>query len=154
MPVPVYPYLTPAYEYRSKGLTEEGLAKLGYDDFVVLRPGFLRNRGGDFRMGEHIAGYITHAMSFFTPNMEVEVRNNLQRATACSASILKLSIAELSISLQTTDVGRSILWAATKGSSGLPAAAAVFKAGGKGDVPEYTVIPNKVWTGFFWEKVP
>jgi len=66
-------------------------------------------------MGEHIAGYITHAMSFFTPNMEVE----------------------------TTDVGRSILWAATKGSSGLPAAAAVFKAGGKGEVPEYTVIPNK-----------
>ncbi|KAF8312136.1 NAD(P)-binding protein, partial [Clavulina sp. PMI_390] len=100
---------------KSKGLTEEGLAKLGYDDLVVLRPGFLKNRGGDFRLGEHIAGFVTHAMSFFTPNMEVE----------------------------TTEVAKSIHYAAVKGSAGLPKEAAVFKAGGKGDVPEYTVIPNK-----------
>jgi len=37
-----------------------------------------------------------------------------------------------------------MLFAAQKGSAGLPAAAAAFKAGGKGDVPEYTVVPNKV----------
>ena len=27
--------------FRSKGLTEEGLAHLGYDDTIIFRPGFL-----------------------------------------------------------------------------------------------------------------
>jgi hypothetical protein len=48
-------FLSPFATKRSKGLTEEGLAKLGYDDFVVFRPGFLKNRNNDFRLGEHIA---------------------------------------------------------------------------------------------------
>jgi hypothetical protein len=31
----------PNYVLRSKGLTEQGLASLGYDDVIVFRPGFL-----------------------------------------------------------------------------------------------------------------
>lgn len=100
---------------KSKGLTEEGLSKLGYDDFIVLRPGFLKNRDKDFRLGETVAGWVTHAMSFVTPNMEIPV----------------------------ADVGKAILYSALHGSSALPPSASVFKAGGKDGVPEYTVIPNK-----------
>jgi len=44
---------------RSKGLTEEGLASLGYSDTIIFRPGFLAgaNRGRE-GIAEVIAGYV------------------------------------------------------------------------------------------------
>lgn len=60
---------------RSKGLTEEGLAKLGYDDFIVFRPGFLKNRNNDFRLGEHIALYVSYDP--YTPYTQVSLAVDL-----------------------------------------------------------------------------
>lgn len=42
---------------RSKGLTEQGLANLGYDDVIIFRPGMLAQaeRGSDKRFLESIA---------------------------------------------------------------------------------------------------
>ena len=42
---------------RSKGLTEQALANLGYDDVIIFRPGFLAGtERPDFRPAERIAG--------------------------------------------------------------------------------------------------
>lgn len=44
---------------RSKGLTEEGLAKLGYKDTIVFRPGFLAGtHRADSRPLESVFGYV------------------------------------------------------------------------------------------------
>lgn len=43
--------------FRSKGLTENGLAELGYKDTIIFRPGFLANaerKGG--RLMESVFG--------------------------------------------------------------------------------------------------
>jgi hypothetical protein len=44
--------------FRSKGLTELALARLGYADTIIFRPGFLRGaQRGETRLAETIAGY-------------------------------------------------------------------------------------------------
>ena len=48
---------------RSKGLTEQGIASLGYDDVIIFRPGPLLEAGRkDGRMVEGIFMYVTTAL--------------------------------------------------------------------------------------------
>ncbi|KAJ7777404.1 hypothetical protein B0H16DRAFT_1449494 [Mycena metata] len=59
---------------RSKGLTEEGLASLGYADTIVFRPGLLTaTKRPETRIAETIAGYITPILSFVTSNAEIKI---------------------------------------------------------------------------------
>lgn len=99
---------------RSKGLTELGIARLGYADTIVFRPGFLKGaQRADKRLGETIAGYLTGAASLFTSNMEVHV------------SVL----------------AKAIMKAGSLGSSGLPPAAGATKAGQED--AWFTLVGNK-----------
>ncbi|KAF8328229.1 uncharacterized protein EI90DRAFT_2998225 [Cantharellus anzutake] len=101
---------------KSKGLTEEGIAKVGYDDTIIFRPGFLTERGGnESRILEGIFRFFTGILSHFSPHVEIK----------------------------TSEVAKGMIQAALKGSSGLPPEAEVFTAGGKGDVPLYHVVGNK-----------
>ncbi|PWN36399.1 uncharacterized protein FA14DRAFT_114503, partial [Meira miltonrushii] len=51
------PFLYP----KSKGLTEEGLASLGYSDTILFRPGFLAQANrAQSRKVEQIYGFVTH----------------------------------------------------------------------------------------------
>lgn len=54
--------LTLSCDFRSKGLTENQLAELGYSDTIVFRPGFLANaeRPGS-RIMESLAAYVFHS---------------------------------------------------------------------------------------------
>lgn len=60
---------------RSKGLTEQALAALGYGDMIVFRPVFLRNaeRAG-FRPVEAILSPITAVLSWLSSSFTVDVR--------------------------------------------------------------------------------
>jgi len=101
---------------KSKGLTEEGIAKIGYDDTIIFRPGFLAQRGGnDTRILESIFIFFTGILSHITPHLEIK----------------------------TSDVAKGMMMAALKGSAGFPPQAKVFTAGGNKDVPLYHVIGNK-----------
>ena len=57
---PFYPSSIDTYlGNRSKGLTEQGLASLGYKDLVVFRPGILKGAERDkFRLTETVLGYV------------------------------------------------------------------------------------------------
>ncbi|KAF9224161.1 hypothetical protein BS17DRAFT_780584 [Gyrodon lividus] len=99
---------------RSKGLTELGLARLGYSDAIVFRPGFLRNaERPDKRLAETILGMFTGAMSHFTSSVEIEV----------------------------PVLAKSIMNAGILGSSGLPASVGASKAGQED--AQFTLIENK-----------
>ncbi|KAJ3488427.1 hypothetical protein NLI96_g2844 [Meripilus lineatus] len=50
-PVKPYPHILST-------LTEVGLAALGYDETIIVRPGLITERGGESRLGETIAGYL------------------------------------------------------------------------------------------------
>ncbi|KAJ8495786.1 hypothetical protein ONZ45_g12707 [Pleurotus djamor] len=57
---PKSPFLYP----KSKGLTEQGLAALGYSDTIVFRPGFLKGtQREEPRLAESIFGYVTGFLS-------------------------------------------------------------------------------------------
>ncbi|KAJ6561084.1 hypothetical protein DFH09DRAFT_1316206 [Mycena vulgaris] len=59
---------------RSKGLTEEGLASLGYEDTIVVRPGFLTGTNRpQFRLGEAIATVITGVLSHVSSSVEIKI---------------------------------------------------------------------------------
>ncbi|KAG1801731.1 uncharacterized protein BJ212DRAFT_1286450 [Suillus subaureus] len=59
---------------RSKGLTELDIARLGYADTIVFRPGFLKGaQRANKSLAETIAGYVTGAASHFTSNAEIHV---------------------------------------------------------------------------------
>ncbi|GAA5923566.1 hypothetical protein JCM1841_002986 [Sporobolomyces salmonicolor] len=72
------PFLYP----KSKGLTEEGLAALGYDQTIIFRPGLLvvpGGRKGDHRLAESLFGSdlpflpkLTGVLSHFTDSMQIE----------------------------------------------------------------------------------
>ncbi|GAA5867283.1 hypothetical protein JCM1840_005009 [Sporobolomyces johnsonii] len=65
------PFLYP----KSKGLTEEGLAALGYDQTIIFRPGFLvvpGGRKGDHRLAESLFGKLTGVLSHFTDSTQIE----------------------------------------------------------------------------------
>ncbi|KIJ65452.1 hypothetical protein HYDPIDRAFT_110522 [Hydnomerulius pinastri MD-312] len=104
------PFLYP----KSKGLTELALARLGYSDTIVFRPGLLKNadRSGT-RLAESVFGVITGAMSHFTSSAEIEVPL----------------------------LAKSIMNAGLLGSSRLPASVGASKAGQEG--AWFTLIGNK-----------
>ncbi|GAA6016836.1 hypothetical protein JCM10207_003268 [Rhodosporidiobolus poonsookiae] len=58
---------------RSKGLTEEGLASLGYSETVIFRPGYLVIPGGraESRLAETLFGAVTNAFSTFTHSLQI-----------------------------------------------------------------------------------
>ncbi|KAJ7173696.1 hypothetical protein C8R46DRAFT_991540 [Mycena filopes] len=59
---------------RSKGLTEEGLAGLGYADTIIFRPGLLTDTAKPQpRIAETIAGYITPLLAYIFPNIEIKI---------------------------------------------------------------------------------
>ncbi|KAG1771073.1 hypothetical protein EV702DRAFT_660092 [Suillus placidus] len=99
---------------RSKGLTELGIARLGYADTIVFRPGFLKGaQRADTRLSETMAGYVTGVLSHFTSNADIHV------------SVL----------------AKAIMKAGTLGSSGLPPAVGATKAGQED--AWFTLIGNK-----------
>ncbi|KAG2137645.1 hypothetical protein BD769DRAFT_1435189 [Suillus cothurnatus] len=99
---------------KSKGLTELDIARLGYADTIVFRPGFLRGaQRADKRLTETIAGYVIGAASLLTSNLEIHV------------SVL----------------AKAIMKAGVLGSSGLPPAVGATKAGQED--AWFTVIGNK-----------
>lgn len=64
------PFLYP----KSKGLTEEGLARLGYSDTIVFRPGFLAGTNrSERRMAESLFGKVTGALSYVTDSIQIEI---------------------------------------------------------------------------------
>ncbi|KAG2093142.1 uncharacterized protein F5147DRAFT_425111 [Suillus discolor] len=99
---------------RSKGLTELGIARLGYADTIVFRPGFLKGaERANKRFAETIAGYVTGAASHFTSSVEIHV-------PVLASAIMKAGIL---------------------GSSGLRPAVGATKAGQED--AEFTLIDNK-----------
>ncbi|KAG7088837.1 hypothetical protein E1B28_012792 [Marasmius oreades] len=59
---------------RSKGLTEEGLAALGYSDTIIFRPGFLVGTARpELRIGEYLATKVTGVLSYFSSKVEIKV---------------------------------------------------------------------------------
>jgi oxidoreductase len=98
---------------RSKGLTEVGLADLGYSDTIVFRPGFLTKAGrAKASVSENIVGHLASFASHFSPSIEIPV------------SLL----------------GKSIVQAGRLGSAALPPVAEGYKASGS---TPFTVIGNK-----------
>ncbi|TDL26625.1 hypothetical protein BD410DRAFT_783713 [Rickenella mellea] len=59
---------------RSKGLTENGLAALGYADTIVFRPGYLKNaeRGGS-RLAETVLAPVMNALSLVSSSLQIDV---------------------------------------------------------------------------------
>ncbi|KZT36886.1 hypothetical protein SISSUDRAFT_1006916 [Sistotremastrum suecicum HHB10207 ss-3] len=88
------PFLYP----KSKGLTEQALAALGYDDTIVFRPGLLKGRDTP-RLGERVAGVVTGLLSHLSFSMEIDMHV----------------------------LSRAILKAGVVGSQGLPSVAAASK---------------------------
>ncbi|KAF7357025.1 hypothetical protein MVEN_01039100 [Mycena venus] len=59
---------------RSKGLTEEGLASLGYEDTIVFRPGLLAGTNRpELRVGEKVAEAVTSFGSLFTSSLQIKI---------------------------------------------------------------------------------
>ncbi|KAK7437363.1 hypothetical protein VKT23_018608 [Stygiomarasmius scandens] len=59
---------------KSKGLTEEGLASLGYSDTIIFRPGMLAGvTRQDSRPFEHVASVLTGFVGRFTDSIEIKV---------------------------------------------------------------------------------
>ncbi|KAJ7089835.1 hypothetical protein B0H15DRAFT_839432 [Mycena belliarum] len=98
---------------RSKGLTEEALASLGYEDTIVFRPGFLAGTNRpEFRLAETVAGAVTGLLSHVTSSVEIRV----------------------------AVLAKSLVKAGQLGSSALPPAAGATKAGK--DDAQFTLIGN------------
>jgi len=103
------PFLYP----RSKGLTEEGLASIGYPDTIIFRPGYLAGTNRpDHRLAESIFGTITGVLSHVSSSLQIKV----------------------------SDLGRAIYLAGKLGSNNLPPTVRATKEG-KGDA-KFTVINN------------
>ncbi|KAL0953982.1 hypothetical protein HGRIS_005141 [Hohenbuehelia grisea] len=98
---------------RSKGLTEEGIAALGYNDTIIFRPGFLQGtHRPETRLAERVAGCVTSMLSYVTDTVEIQI----------------------------TTLAKSIRIAGTLGSASLPAEAKAHKEGSES--APFTVIGN------------
>ncbi|KAI0047392.1 NAD(P)-binding protein [Auriscalpium vulgare] len=65
---------SPFLYLRSKALTEQGLADLGYSDTIVFQPGFLRNtKRPDFRPLDLILGPVFTLLSYLPLSLEIGV---------------------------------------------------------------------------------
>jgi len=100
---------------RSKGLTEQGLMKAGYTDAIMFRPGLLKAQRDESRLVETLYGKLTGLLSTFNANLEIPV----------------------------TTLAKSIVFAGTVGTAGLPPAAGASTQPAEKDVPAYTIIGNK-----------
>jgi oxidoreductase len=99
---------------KSKGLTELGLARLGYADTIIFRPGFLKNaERPDKRLAETVLGAISGVMARVSSSVVIEVPT----------------------------LAKAIMNAGALGSSRLPDAVGACKAGPP-DAP-FTIIDNK-----------
>ncbi|KXN84259.1 Oxidoreductase HTATIP2 [Leucoagaricus sp. SymC.cos] len=98
---------------RSKGQTEIGLAKLGYNDTIVFRPGMLLGaHRKETRIAESILVTITGALSHISDSISIQIP--MLAKAICRAGIL--------------------------GSGALPASAAASTVGK--DEAKFTMIPN------------
>jgi len=71
---------------QSKGLTEQGLARLGYKDTIVLRPAFLAQaERPENRPIESIFSYVTGIIAKISDNVEIPV-------TGVAAAAVKLGL--------------------------------------------------------------
>ncbi|KJA28200.1 hypothetical protein HYPSUDRAFT_34582 [Hypholoma sublateritium FD-334 SS-4] len=103
------PFLYP----KSKGLTEQGLASLGYTETIVFRPGFLaQTNRAEHRLAENIFSKITGVLSYVSSSLEIPV----------------------------SKLGKSIYLSGKLGSAGLPPAVNATQEG-QGDA-KFTVIGN------------
>ncbi|KAJ7813153.1 hypothetical protein B0H14DRAFT_3478314 [Mycena olivaceomarginata] len=90
---------------RSKGLTEEGLAGLGYEDTIVFRPGMLAGTNRtESRPRESIAVFVTGVASRFSSSLQIKIG----------------------------PLAKSLIKAGELGSAGLPAEAKATQAGKDG----------------------
>ncbi|KAJ7065272.1 hypothetical protein C8F01DRAFT_1248871 [Mycena amicta] len=98
---------------RSKGLTEEGLASLGYEDTIVFRPGLLAgvNRA-ESRPAEKIFSVVTGILSHVSSSVEINIQT----------------------------LAKSLSNAGRLGSAGLPPVAQASQAGKDG--AKFTLITN------------
>ncbi|TEB21976.1 hypothetical protein FA13DRAFT_1819195 [Coprinellus micaceus] len=72
---------------QSKGLTEEGLAKLGYKETIVFRPGYLAGTSrGESRVAESIFGTFTGFISHFSNSVEINI-GTLGKAIAIAGKL-------------------------------------------------------------------
>ncbi|KAF7370995.1 Oxidoreductase HTATIP2 [Mycena sanguinolenta] len=90
--------------FKSKGITEDGLASIGYDDTIVFRPGFLAGTNRPkFRLGEAIALAIARVLTMIgIPGYRIEI-------TTLATSLVragKLGSAGLPAEVKATQVGR------------------------------------------------
>ncbi|KAJ6474678.1 hypothetical protein C8R47DRAFT_1221083 [Mycena vitilis] len=98
---------------RSKGLTEEGLARLGYEETIVFRPSFLAGtKRSEFRLAEKVATSIGSVVSHLTSGYQIDI------------SVL----------------ARSLVKAGLLGSAGLSPAVGATQAGKEG--ARFTLIGN------------
>ncbi|KAK7031537.1 hypothetical protein R3P38DRAFT_2619789 [Favolaschia claudopus] len=98
---------------RSKGLTEDGLASLGYDDTIVFRPAALAGTNRlEPRIGETIANAVASFGSLFSSSLRIKIGT----------------------------LARSLLKAGDLGSAGLPAEAKATTVGKEG--ARFTLIGN------------
>ncbi|KAJ7102978.1 hypothetical protein C8R43DRAFT_1047469 [Mycena crocata] len=98
---------------RSKGLTEEGLASLGYEDTIVFRPGFLAGTNRpEPRFAEKMASVVTGVLSHVSSSLEIQI----------------------------SALAKSLVRAGELGSSGLPPAAKATQEGKDG--ARFTLINN------------
>ncbi|KAF8809520.1 hypothetical protein BYT27DRAFT_7187835 [Phlegmacium glaucopus] len=106
---PNSPFLYP----KSKGLTEEALASIGYSDTIIFRPGLLAgvNRP-ELRIGETVFGKVTSLLSHFSNSLEIQI----------------------------SALGQAISTAGRLGSQGLPDIAGATQIGKDG--AKFTVINN------------
>ncbi|CAE6497887.1 unnamed protein product [Rhizoctonia solani] len=100
---------------RSKGLTERGLASLGYSDFIAFQPGVLAGaQRGESRMAETVAGWVTGVLSHVTSSVQIHV----------------------------ADLARSIVTAGKLGTAGLPKSVGAGQAPAQEGASAYTTISN------------
>ncbi|PFH48650.1 hypothetical protein AMATHDRAFT_64949 [Amanita thiersii Skay4041] len=106
---PSSPFLYP----KSKGLTEQGLAELGYNDTIVFRPAMLKGTNRpERRLAETIWGGITGVLSHVSTNMEINI----------------------------STLGKSLVKAGIVGTAGLPKVAGATTVGKEG--AKFTLINN------------
>ncbi|CAE6428593.1 unnamed protein product [Rhizoctonia solani] len=100
---------------KSKGLTERGLASLGYSDFIAFQPGVLKGAQRDeARIPEIIVGWVSGALSYVTSSIEIHV----------------------------ADLGRAIMTAGKLGTAGLPKSVGAGQTPAHEGASAYTTIGN------------
>jgi oxidoreductase len=65
---------SPMLYSKSKGLTEEALASIGYSDTIIFRPGFLAGTNRpDSRVLETMFSKVTHLLSYVSNSFQIQI---------------------------------------------------------------------------------